>query len=455
MHTNDKTKIVKLCRKYTELTEHEIDILLRKASAADELAEVFDCDIFIDAPLKNSTASIVLYHVFPVTKKSLYEKSPVGQPALKINEPGVWKVSRFGGSLKGYKAFTQENMFIRQNIHAITDGEKILGAFIMEKAFHESTDDTDTAESDYMIMSAKLNKYIDDAIYFFDDNGKLIFQNERADSFSHNISSENVYYDDLFGKQVPYRDLFINEREKFETEIQIDEKFYMMQRILLKDDTLKFAVILRDITQLKYKEAEIISKTEAIRETHHRIKNNLQTIASLFRMERRRASNQEVEHILTDNMNRVLSIAATHDILARQLGDSVELSEVLKYIIYNIQRSYSLSDNIELTVDAEKSIIVLSDVATSVSLIVNELVQNSYTHAFTNKGEGKIHVSLKKEKDEIVITVSDNGVGFSIDDIKGDSLGLIIVQNYVKDKLKGTIQFNKRHEGMEITFRFK
>lgn len=229
----------------------------------------------------------------------------------------------------------------------------------------------------------------------------------------------------------------------------------MMKRILLRDDKLKFAIILRDITQLKRKEAEIISKTEAIRETHHRIKNNLQTMASLLRMEKRRTKSREAKHILTDNMNRVLSIAATHDILARQLGDRVELSEVLKFIVNNMKRSYSLLDQIELNIDAEESIIVLSDVATSVSLIVNELVQNCYTHAFPNDAAGQIYVSLKKDGEEVVITVKDNGVGFSIDQVDGNSLGLFIVQNYVKDKLKGTIQFNNMKSGMEITFRFK
>lgn len=450
----DKTRIVELCRRYSSLSEHEIQLIIRKAHALDELAEIFDCDIFIDVPLKDSTASIVVYHVIPTTKKSLYKKTPVGQPALKMNEPGVWKVSRFGGTLKGYKAVTQENVFIRQNIHAIQDGEKVLGTYIMETPFHE-VQDTEVAENDYMTMTAKLNNYIDDAIYFFDASGKLIFQNEKADSVSDNLSSENMYYSDLFGDQVPYNDLILNEDENLIIEIQLDDQFYLMKRVLLEDDQLKFAIMLRDITQLKNKEAEIISKTEAIRETHHRIKNNLQTMASLLRMERRRTDSQEAKHILTDNMNRVLSIAATHDILARQLGDKVELSEVLKFIITNIQRSYSPLNNIELTIDVEQSIIVLSEVATSVSLIVNELVQNCYTHAFPNNVKGKIKVSLKKEAQEVVITVTDNGVGFAIDEVKGNSLGLIIVQNYVKDKLKGTIQFNKRKQGMEITFRFK
>lgn len=454
MYTTEKSKIMELCRKHTDFTEREIEIIVKKARALDELAEIFDCDIFIDVPLKNSTASLVVYHVFPVTKKSLYRKSPVGQLALKMNEPGVWKVSRFGGALKGYKAFTQENVFIKQNIHAITHGDKVLGTYIMETAFNESTEEADD-EDDYMAMTARLNNYIDDAIYFFDASGKLIFQNDKADSFSNNISSENVYYNDLFGNQVSYDDLIQNEKENIMTEIKLEEKYYMMKRILLKDDKLKFAIILRDITQLKDKEAEIISKTQAIRETHHRIKNNLQTMASLLRMEKRRTDSLEAKHILTDNTNRVLSIAATHDILARQLGDKVDLSEVLNFIINNIHRSYSLLDNIGLTVDIEDSIIVLSEVATSVSLIVNELVQNCYNHAFPNNESGEVNVTLKKEGEDVVISVADNGVGFNLDEVDGNSLGLFIVQNYVQDKLKGKIQFNRKKRGMEITFRFK
>jgi len=451
---SNKKAISKLCEKYTELTRKQIDIIINKAHALDELAEVFDCDVFIDVPLKDSTASIVVYHVLPVLKESIYEKSPVGQLALKMNEPGVWKVSRSGGKLKGYKAFTQEDVFIKQSIYAINDGEHVLGTYILEQSFNETEEADDEEYSDYMTMAARLNNYIDDAIYFFDNSGKLIFQNDIADSFSDNLSDENVFYNDLFGNQISYNDLVLNDQKELIKEIQIADKYYMLKRILLNDDKLQLAIILRDITQLKDKEAEIFSKTEAIREIHHRIKNNLQTMASLLRMERRRSNNNEVKEILTDNMNRVMSIAATHDILARQLGDEVDLSNVLKFIVNNIHRSYSVMNHVELTIQADESIIVLSDVATSVSLIVNELVQNSYSHAFPNMTQGKILVSLKKDHEDVVLSVFDNGTGFDIDQVRSNSLGLIIVQNYVKDKLNGSIQFNKNRQGMEITFKF-
>src|SRR5699024_11626964 len=97
-------------------------------------------------------------------------KSPVGQLALKMNEPGVWKVSRSGGRLKGYKAFTQEDVFIKQSIYAINDGEHVLGTYILEQSFNETEEADDEEYSDYMTMAARLNNYIDDAIYFFDNS---------------------------------------------------------------------------------------------------------------------------------------------------------------------------------------------------------------------------------------------------------------------------------------------
>lgn len=449
-----KEKMIELCQTYTDLNEEEINIISNKAHALEELAEIFDCDIFIDVPFKGSTASIVVYHILPVSKQSLYKQSPVGQLALKANEPGVWKVSRYGGSLKGYKAFTQGNELVRQSIYAINHGDQVLGTYILERSFNESGDSQEERK-DYMTMTARVNKYIEDPIYFFDSSGKLIFQNNIADTFPINVSKENLSYNDLFGQEFPYKEIILRDEKKILKEIKLNGKHYRLKRILLDDDKLDFAIILRDITQLKDKEAEIISKTEAVRETHHRIKNNLQTMASLLRMEKRRNHNKEVQRVLTNNINQVMSIAATHDILARHLGDRVDLSLVLKFIIHNLRRSYSIMDSIELIFDAESSPVVLSDVATSVSLIVNELVQNCYDHAFPKNKQGRIHVSLKKEENDIVVSVVDNGIGFDIDKIDNNRLGLMIVKNYVKDKLTGTIQFNRRNQGMEITFRFK
>lgn len=451
---NDKKRLIELCENYTDYNEQQIKVIVDKAHALDELAEIFDCDIFIDVPLIDSTASIVIYHVHPVLKDSLYEKSPVGQLALKMNEPGVWKVSRTGGKLRGYKAFTQEDVFIRQNIYSINDGSQILGTYIFEQSFKEVEQTNQDEENDYMTMTARLNNYIDDAIYFFDASGKLIFQNDVADSVSNDLSDGHVYYSELFGDQIPYSELILNDQKKTRKEIQIGDKHYMLKRVLLKDDKLEFAIILRDITLLRNKEAEVFSKTEAIRETHHRIKNNLQTMASLLRMERRRSDSKQIKEILTDNMNRVMSIAATHDILARQLGDQVDLSKVLKFIINNINRSYSAMDHIELTIEAKEPVVVLSDIATSVSLIINELIQNSYDHAFPNHSEGKILVSINREGDEVVLSVFDNGIGFHIKEVGKNSLGLTIVQNYVKDQLNGKVHFIKKKNGMEITFCF-
>src|SRR5699024_51729 len=146
---NNKKEVQALCRKYTGYSDRQINIIVDKAKALSELTEIFDCDIFIDVPLVNSTASIVVYHASPVSNNSIYEKSPVGQLALKRNEPGVWKVSRTGGKLKGYKAFNQEDVFIRQDIYSIKDNQQVLGTCVFEKSLQDSSPHKIAEENDY------------------------------------------------------------------------------------------------------------------------------------------------------------------------------------------------------------------------------------------------------------------------------------------------------------------
>ncbi|WP_383150699.1 histidine kinase dimerization/phosphoacceptor domain -containing protein, partial [Streptomyces sp. NPDC056697] len=78
--------------------------------------------------------------------------------------------------------------------------------------------------------------------------------------------------------------------------------------------------------------AEISMKTVAIREIHHRIKNNLQTIASMLRLQSRRSESEEAKKILKDSLNRILSIAATHELLSKQLSDEINLIEVIDFV---------------------------------------------------------------------------------------------------------------------------
>ncbi|KGX84502.1 hypothetical protein N784_13325 [Pontibacillus litoralis JSM 072002] len=454
---NNKKRMIELCEEYTDLTKDDIGKLLQMAHAMDYINESINCDAFIDVPVRNSNDSIVVYHVLPVTEPSLYKNSPVGQLALKENEPGVAEIIQNGGYLKGHKAFTQENRVVLQDIFQIQNGDRIIGTYLTEIDLKKVVKNARKEAQGKHLVDTELNHFLDDAVLIFDENGKLTFQNAKAEILCgyFGIKHDDIHYDELFKNDLPFAELVENQEDEFKLEIQKGNHHYSFKQIFFHDNEhFTYAIILRDITQLKQKEAELVFKTVAIREIHHRIKNNLQTVASILRMQSRRAENDEAKEILKDSVNRILSIATTHDVLARQPGDEVEINEVLRSIVTNIQRSYAGNNNIQLHLKVDERIIVSSDVATTVSLIVNELVQNAYDHAFPEKEHGDVTVEMTKANDSIHVSVRDNGVGFDIMEAMNTSLGLTIVKGYVEAKLKGTLQSHKQTEGTCISFHF-
>lgn len=203
-------------------------------------------------------------------------------------------------------------------------------------------------------------------------------------------------------------------------------------------------VLIQDITEEYRKEQELRVKSALIREIHHRVKNNLQTIAALLRMQARRTGSPEVLDMLKQSINRILSIALVHEFLSH--GDSFHdetnyinirdviqrlVSEVTQGILDPVKSIHISLEGIDITLPPQQ--------ATSCALVVNELLQNSVEHGFESKNEGDIRVTLREDYDLLVIEVVDNGQGlppgFNID--RDGSLGLQIIQTLVREDLKG------------------
>ena len=180
-------------------------------------------------------------------------------------------------------------------------------------------------------------------------------------------------------------------------EISVGSSVLSTKRVQLDVPGMDFAVILRDITLQKEQEKALILKSVAIKEMHHRVKNNLQTIASLLRLQMRRTDGEETRQVLAEkSMNRILSIASTHQLLAQSGIDEVMIGEVIQNITSNALRYYSASRfHVTTSVDGD-AFQVSSDVATSVALIINELVENAMKYAFQDGDSGLIRIIVSK-----------------------------------------------------------
>ena len=191
-----------------------------------------------------------------------------------------------------------------------------------------------------------------------------------------------------------------------------------------------------------------------LREVHHRVKNNLQLIASILNLQSRRCKSEETKKILQENVTRVCSIATIHDIMTKHDGDftSVDSAQLLHRLCASLQ---TLCPHGVVTVTAHApSVLLPADTASSVALVVNELVTNALEHAFPARDSGTITVTFAPGTLFHTLSVVDDGCGFD-PAAPRRSLGLRIVESTVQDRLHGKLTLHSDERGTRASFDFK
>lgn len=210
-----------------------------------------------------------------------------------------------------------------------------------------------------------------------------------------------------------------------------------------------------DATEAREKESELEAKNAMVQEIHHRVKNNLQVIASLLRMQSRRASQPEVVQALGESVNRIMSVAVVHEFLSCNNATVIDVREVAQHIID--QMTQSLVDprkTIRFTLQGT-SVYLSSQQATACALVVNELLQNAVEHGYRDRESGLVAVQLADDGEWVTIVVADDGAGLPQDfDVKDDGgLGLRIVRSLVQGDLKGRFEI-KEEQGVKAIVAF-
>jgi two-component sensor histidine kinase len=232
---------------------------------------------------------------------------------------------------------------------------------------------------------------------------------------------------------------------------------WMLQRLMpiVQGGQFRGAILLnRDITELRRRDRMLLIKDATIREIHHRVKNNLQTVASLLRLQARRGT-PEARAELEESVRRIASIALVHETLSLEGTERVEFDIVAQRILDMVEASLTRPDRpirFSLVGSAGR---LPSDLATPLSLIIAELIQNAVDHAFPGRG-GSVMVELKRSDPGLRVRVVDDGAGLpeGFDIATTTNLGLQIVRTLATE-LGGTIDV--RLEGgstFEVTIPF-
>ncbi len=207
-------------------------------------------------------------------------------------------------------------------------------------------------------------------------------------------------------------------------------------------------VLLRDVSELRRRENALLTKDATIREIHHRVKNNLQTVAALLRLQSRRTDSVEVKEALEEAQRRVAAIATVHETLAHEPGTFVDFDEVAQRLVLMVR---------DVTRDMRKGTIHLtgsfgvlrSEHATALAMALTELMSNAIEHGIAlRETEGGVKVHAKRGVD-LVVTVEDDGPGLPETGVV-EGLGLSIVRTIITQDLRGQLEFLPRPEGGTI-----
>jgi two-component sensor histidine kinase len=225
-------------------------------------------------------------------------------------------------------------------------------------------------------------------------------------------------------------------REEFENENGIFDLLVMP--LVAGEDHIGAIILLHNVTELRRRDRALVTKDVTIREIHHRVKNNLQTVSALLRLQSRRVEDATAKNALEEAVRRVASIAIVHETLSNSSTESVSFDEVYDRIVHN---AIELSTH-KISVKKVGSFGTFdSQVATPLALVITELIHNALEHGLADSGEN-LRVEIVKSTKNCEVKIIDDGAGLPTDFNwdQSSNLGLQIVKTLTENELKGSIQ---------------
>jgi two-component sensor histidine kinase len=208
-------------------------------------------------------------------------------------------------------------------------------------------------------------------------------------------------------------------------------------------------VLVRDITEVRRRDRELITKDATIREIHHRVKNNLQTVAALLRLQARRVDTVAARAALEESVRRVASIAIVHETLSMSVDEEVEFDAIVDRVAAAAVEVAAPETKVHLR-RASSFGVLPAEVATPLAMVLNELLLNAVEHGFPEGStDGEVVISAHRFRRQLHLSVADNGRGlpddFDLD--SADRLGLQIVRTLARGELRGSIEMRPRPSG--------
>jgi two-component sensor histidine kinase len=434
------------------------------------LADLLRGDVVVYLPAEGGLRATAEAH--PATVPSIYAEPQVGRLIRSAEEPAVVRVLATGRPARRLKRMLVHGAPTVQDVFPVRRDGAVVGAVVCEAGvieherqrrkspvYRRALERLRIAALQGEIVGAstlsRLNER--DGPMVVDAHGHITYISSVAESYYRKLgytqsllhrsiaqlqTDESAYYEAVesgacIQKSVHEGPLIWT---RWAIPLPIDTGSSWLRHLGLASGRLDAVLLLvRDVTEDRQKEQELRIKSAYIQEIHHRVKNNLQTIASLLRLQARRTGSPEVGDILRQTINRILSIAVVHEFLSHDESSVIDVKEVCVRILNEVtQGILDPEKHIRFSVDGP-DLPLPAQQATSCALIVNELLQNAVKHAFVGRSEGTVVVYLREQDGTAQIEIIDDGrgVGPGFDHRHQGSLGLQIVRTLVREDLRG------------------
>ena len=229
---------------------------------------------------------------------------------------------------------------------------------------------------------------------------------------------------------------------------------FLVLPLIQGEDRIGAIVLLQNVTELRRLDRALVTKDATIREIHHRVKNNLQTVSALLRLQSRRIDDPSAAAALDEAVRRIASIALVHETLSNSDETTVAFDEVLSSLVTH---SLELSPRMgQLKIERIGKIGSLeSRLATPLSLVVTELIHNALEHGLATSGT-QLRIELQRYSNEGLVTISDDGVGLpdGFNLATSANLGLQIVLTLTENELNGELKLESNEKGTQAKLRF-
>lgn len=453
--------LTRLVEEHTDLTAEDVEHLASLVSDWSLLADLSLSDLILWLPTWNEGGLVAAALVRPTTAPTVVPEDIVGTFSPKGRTPAVDQALSFGQAITKRELHSGESPHGAEAFPVRRAGE-VIG--VIERRSSTTPRVAGQLEEEYLSIAHELFAMVVNGSYPANERVTSASGNARAgDGLVRLNASGYVEYaspnaisalrrlglaTDVVGTELaplavrlaqrhgPVDEgvsLVASGRAAGRVYIESPTAAVLMRGIPLSEGAKQGALILlRDSTDLRRRERALISKDATIKEIHHRVKNNLQMVAALLRLQARRAENDETRSALSEAQRRVSAIAVVHAALATEPGETVGVDAMIDVLISLVRDIDAGDSSVQITRHGEAGTLQ-AEIATPLAMVVSELLHNAVEHA----GADVIDIRLDRIDSVLTITVADDGVGLSEpwQDVSG--LGLQIVSSLVESDLRG------------------